>query len=57
MEENVRVLRAPMIDDRCLFNSQLVGRPSEIRKQLMNLLVRAQFTGNKLPSSQWIRYR
>lgn len=55
MEEYVCVFGAPMINNRQLFYSQIIGSPSEILEQLMYLFMRAQFTSNELPSTKWIR--
>lgn len=46
-----------MIHDGRLFHGQVRFRPREIRKQLTDLFMCAQFTGNESASSQRKRNR
>lgn len=56
IEEYIRVRRAPIVDDCCLFNGQAGLRPREVREQLTDLLVCAQFAGDESARPQWIRH-
>lgn len=56
-EKYIRICCAPVIDNCCLFNGQIWFCPREIREQLADLFVCAQFAGDESTRSQWIRYR